>query len=46
MKIIHIVGPRPNYVIPAIKPFIEDLIKQGFRLSKNVAERALKEAGE
>jgi predicted nucleic acid-binding protein len=29
-----------------VKPFIEKLNKQGFRLSKKVTERALKEAGE
>jgi len=33
-------------LIPAVKPFIEELNKQGFRLSKKVNERALKEAGE
>jgi predicted nucleic acid-binding protein len=33
-------------LIPAVKPFIEELNKQGFRLSKKVTERVLKEAGE
>lgn len=33
-------------LIRAVKPFIEELNKQGFRLSKKVTERALKEAME
>jgi predicted nucleic acid-binding protein len=33
-------------LIPAVKPFIKELSKQGFRLSKKVTERALKEAVE
>ena len=33
-------------LIPAVKPFIEELNKQGFRLSKKVTERVLKEPGE
>ena len=33
-------------LIPAVRPFIEELNKQGFRLSKKVTERTFKEAGE
>ena len=33
-------------LIPAVRLFIEELNKQGFRLSKMVTERALKEAEE
>lgn len=33
-------------LIPAVRPFVEELTKQGFRLSKRVTEEALKEAGE
>ena len=33
-------------LIPAIKPFIDELNKQGFRLSEKVKKRAIKEAGE
>ena len=33
-------------LIPAVGPFINQLSKQGFRLSKKVTERVLKEAGE
>ncbi len=33
-------------LIPAVMPFVEELTKQGFRLSKRVTEEALKQAGE
>ena len=33
-------------LIPAVRPLIEDLMKQGFRLSKKVTQRTLKEAQE
>jgi predicted nucleic acid-binding protein len=33
-------------LIPTVRPFIEELSNQGFRLSKKVTERALKEAKE
>lgn len=33
-------------LIQAVRPFVEELMKQGFRLSKKVAERALREADE
>ena len=41
-----LLAAKNRALIPAIKPFIEKLSKQGFRLSKKVTERALKEAGE
>jgi hypothetical protein len=41
-----LLAAKNKALIPAIKPFIEELSKQGFRLSKKVTERALKEAGE
>ena len=41
-----LLAAKNRALIPAVKPFIEKLSKQGFRLSKKVTERALKEAGE
>ena len=41
-----LLAAKNKALIPAVKPFIEELSKQGFRLSKRVTERALKEAGE
>ena len=41
-----LLAAKNRALITAVKPFIEELSKQGFRLSKKVAERALKEAGE
>ena len=49
-KVVGVLGlllaAKNKELIPAIKPFVEDLSNQGFRLSKNVSERALKEVGE
>ena len=41
-----LLAAKNKALIPAVKPFIEKLSKKGFRLSKKVTERALKEAGE
>jgi len=41
-----LLAAKNKALIPAVKPFIEELSKQGFRLSKKVIERALKEVGE
>ncbi|OPL11285.1 MAG: hypothetical protein AVO38_15915 [delta proteobacterium ML8_D] len=41
-----LLAAKNKALIPAVKPFIKELSKQGFRLSKKVTERALKEAGE
>ncbi len=41
-----LLAAKRNALIHAVRPFIEELNKQGFRLSKKVTERALKEAGE
>ena len=41
-----LLAAKNTALIPAVRPFIEELSKQGFRLSKKVTERALKEAGE
>lgn len=41
-----LLAAKNRALIPAVKPFIEELRKQRFRLSKKVTERALKEAGE
>jgi predicted nucleic acid-binding protein len=41
-----LLAAKRNELIDTVRPFIEELSKQGFRLSKEVTERALKEAGE
>lgn len=41
-----LLAAKSKALIPAVKPFIEKLSKKGFRLSKKVTEKALKEAGE
>lgn len=41
-----LLAAKNRALIPAVRPFIEELSKQGFRLSKKVIPRALKEAGE
>lgn len=41
-----LLAAKNRAMITAVRPFIEDLSKQGFRLSKKMTERALKEAGE
>ena len=41
-----LLAAKNRAMITAVKPFIEELSKQGFRLSKKVTERVLKEAGE
>lgn len=47
-KVIGVLGllleAKNKGMIRAVKPFIEELNKKGFRLSKKVTERALKEA--
>ncbi len=49
-EIIGVLGvllaAKNRALIFAVRPSIEDLTKQGFRLSKKVTQRALKEAGE
>jgi len=41
-----LLAAKNTALIPAVRPFIAELSKQGFRLSKKVIQRALKEAGE
>ena len=41
-----LLAAKNRALIPAVRPFIEELSNQGFRLSKKVIQRALKEAGE
>ena len=49
-EIIGVLGvllaAKNSAMIFAVRPSIEELTKQGFRLSKKVTQRALKEAGE
>ena len=41
-----LLAAKKRALIPAVRSFIEELSNQGFRLSKKVIQRALKEAGE
>ena len=49
-KVVGVLGlllvAKNRALIPTVKPFIDELCRQGFRLSEKVKERALKEAGE
>ena len=41
-----LVTAKRRRLIPSVEPFIKELLNQGFRLSRKVVERALREADE